>query len=167
MKEKRKTPEGVTNEEFTKWALDMMTYIDTLPRPNLIRICAALNSYEWLDEFQGKPDGWEEMTPDQQHLWIADIFRYIHMKVGDKALLRYRHKTEYGVTDQEFEDWWDSRRWKDMQEEFCKSNEGRQSGNDKREYSGCFQEPLLPFFFGAVFGIFSCFLVLLGTFFLK
>ena len=145
---KKKTPEGVTETEFEKWNLEVIGYINTLPRCDLVRICAALNRYEWLDELQGKPAKWDDMDINERSLWIRNIFRYIKTRIGDKAMLRYCHKVEYGVTDQEFDDWWDSnllRTLEEEQNELHKSYCSSQSSNNERNYGSFFIKSVLPF----------------------
>lgn len=151
---KRKTPEGVTEEEFSKWESSMLDYIDRLPHSEQVKIGHALNHYHWLNDLPGKPEGWEEMDNEEQHLWVTMIYQYIAVTVGDKALLRYFHTTELGKTDREFEDWWDSHHEAQLTMVYKKScnieNNATQRANnstDKRD------PPIVMFFLGFFSGV--------------
>ncbi len=95
-------------KEIEREAFEITEKIRNFPNNTLVRIGCAINRHEWIEELPGKPDGWEEMTESERHLWSAPIFEFIEVRVGYKAMLRYHHTVEGNKTDQEFEDWWDS-----------------------------------------------------------
>ena len=105
---KKKTPKGVKEKDYAVWKRSLIELIDKMPHEDICRIGNSLNCHEWPDNLPGMPDGWDEMSPSERSLWTEEVFSYIYHRVGDKALLRHYHKTEYGRTDKEFEDWWDS-----------------------------------------------------------
>lgn len=110
MKKKKKTPVGVKKKDLIKWQDNVIDAILKLPHEDICRIGHLLNQYEWPDDLPGKPRGWDDMGYEERSKISIEIFRFIQMHVGEKALLRYFHKTELGRTDQQFEDWWDSHR---------------------------------------------------------
>lgn len=112
MRKKEKTLGRVKEKDLIKWRCDMIDKICKLPHEDICRIGHLLNQYEWPDDLPGKPRGWDDMGYEERSKISIEIFRFIQMHVGEKALLRYFHKTELGRTDQQFEDWWDSHRHK-------------------------------------------------------
>ena len=108
---KKKSPTGVGRKkqaEIEQAAIKVFDLIKDTPHSTLIRIGCAINRREWVDELPGKPDGWDEMSPDEKHLWAKPIFLGIEACVGYKSLLRYYHTVEGKMTNRQFEDWWDS-----------------------------------------------------------
>ena len=117
-----------------------------MPHNILPRIGHLLNYWEWADELPGKPDGWDEMSMDDKYVWAKPIGQAIKTEVGWKAILRYAHKTEDGVTDQEFDDWWDSK-LKEEADEF--KGKTYNPCNDCTNYS---HKPIIPILFGFFIG---------------
>ena len=161
MKEKKKL---LSEQERVKRIFEICEALDGMSFEERVKICHHLNGWRWIDILPGKPDGWENMTQDEQFLWTEPICSYIESGVGQKALLRYYHKTECGKTDQEFEDWWESCSRYSAHDVINQCQNQRHCGNTERYESGNTQEFVVPFFLGANIGIF---LVALLTYILK
>lgn len=87
-----------------------------IPYSTLAGIANALNVWEWPDELPGRPEGWDEMSDDEKYDWINPILKMIKIIIGEKAIARYHATVENGMTDREFEDRWDSRLLKELDE---------------------------------------------------
>ncbi len=157
MEKKEKLP---TEQEL----LEIIDKVERLPFAQRVKITHHLNSYKWIDELPGKPEGFEKMSIDEKAAWVSPICQYMSKLIGDKALLRYFHITELGRTDQEFEDWWDSMRHDPLtmfkQENYNIENYATQRANDGTDKRN---PPIVPFFFGFLVG--SVFVELLILFF--
>lgn len=146
---KKKSPTGVGIEEVLekhKELLDQIKFEDEtqkrifaiceevheMPHSVLPRIGHLLNSWEWADELPGKPDGWDEMSIYEKRTWVPTILSAIEIEVGWKAILRYAHKTEHGVTDQEFDDWWDDKSKNDLKETYYDTCKGYHRCDNER-----------------------------------
>lgn len=146
--EKRKTPEGVEQQ-----LLELSDVLTKLPFSTVVRIGCAMNAYEWSDELPGKPDGWDEMSIDERLPWATPLYKYIRGMVGDKAMLRHFHKTEYGETDQEFEDWWESCSMYSTNHIGDVWQDQSRGGYTERNDSCNSQKEIVPFFLGASVGV--------------
>lgn len=117
---RRKTRREYLQEqsELHRKLLEIFRYIGGLPYEEIVRVGHVLNKWEWPDVLPGKPENWDEMQYDEKCRWVSPIRRYIKASVGEKALLRYHHKSEFGSSDQAFDDWWDSF-YRECSEECC------------------------------------------------
>lgn len=154
----------LTEQELERQLLELSDVLDTLPFSTLVRIGCAMNEYEWSEEFPGKPDGWDEMSFDERTAWSMPLYQYIRARVGDKAMLRHFHKTEFGKTDQEFEDWWESCSMHSTHNVINQCQNQRHCGDTERYERSNSQEFVVPFFLGTNVGIFF---VTLLTYILK
>ena len=148
---KKKPQEGAEGDVRVRALLNICKQFERMSNSDLIRIVEAMDEYEWPEEVPGKPDGWEAMSLSDRHMWTGPIIQYITMRVGNKANLRHYHKTKFGKTDQEFEDWWDSYSLlslREQQEELNKSYSRSHCGDHKRYYCGLFIEAILFFALG-------------------
>lgn len=108
MKKKKKTLERVKEKDFGVLRAKAVDIVDKLPYETLCRIGNSSDYYTWDEEFGEKPEGWEDMSP-QERCWLhLELRNVIRDHVGAKALLRHFYKTQFGYTDQQFDDWWDS-----------------------------------------------------------
>lgn len=144
--------EELTAEKLIK----LRDKIDSIPMSELPRIYNGLNRYEWAEELGEKPDSFKENSTGCTEQLL--IMEYIECKCGAKALSRYRHVVEQGYTDQQFEDWWDSRLYKTQNEiynRYCECN----SSNNERENCGFSVEYALTFIVGLLLAsFFFCFI---------
>jgi len=84
--------------------------VHDLPYETKLEVQYTINRWEWHEALGPKPEGWERMSHKEKSKIIRPIRHSILMDVGEKATLRYLHKRQFGATDQQFNDWWDSRR---------------------------------------------------------
>lgn len=76
----------------------------------LPRISYELRIGKWPVELGEAPIGWEEMEYSQKHEIFLPLRAYAQLTCGEKAIERYQ-QTKDGMTDQMFDDYWDSRDW--------------------------------------------------------
>jgi hypothetical protein len=82
----------------------------------LAKIWCTINGWEWAEELGNKPEGWDNMLnytnkddKGTKSEIITPIMNIIQDKIGHKECLRYHNVVELNYTNQEFEDWWNSR----------------------------------------------------------
>ncbi|MBE6685749.1 MAG: hypothetical protein E7591_00780 [Ruminococcaceae bacterium] len=129
-----------------------------IPYSTLAKMANALIVWEWPDELPGRPKGWDGMSDDEKYDWTAPIIKMIKVIIGEKAIARYRMTNEDGMTDREFEDWWDSNANKELQElldEIYKNDYEGCTGDTKRNNSNDFILTICSF----VFGVITAFLI--------
>lgn len=97
---------------------------------------------KWPEGLPFKPDVWEDIGERERVEWLVSIQCLIEMRVGKKALMRYRCKLEEGWTDQQFEDWWESNQTRRLTEELedryhrsQNRGDGRDNGDDVGDFS--------------------------------
>lgn len=56
-----------------------------------------------------KPEYWEELSEELQKEYVIHLKECIELSVGSKGLERYYYQTICGYSDQQFEDWWESK----------------------------------------------------------
>jgi len=102
--------------------------LNKVPENEWMSIYDNLNDWTWDDRLGEKPDDWDTMrhVKYRKILWhtsfyfvnhkartlcniICPIQDYVESCVGKKAILRYHHIHNLGRTNQEFEDWWESK----------------------------------------------------------
>lgn len=155
------------SKETEKKIFEILDQLENLPRGVLIKIGYHLNKYEWIEELPGKPENWEAMNFEEKHKIVSCIRSNISVNVGEKALLRYAHKRKYGISDQEFDDWWDSGHCgltEEKYEELRNSYERRHNRRDKQAFVYPVNSALLFFFLGAFSSAFLLFLIHFYTF---
>lgn len=133
---KEKSPGGlVTNIEFVKWYDEIAKCIYKMPYDDVLKLYYAATD-EWPDDLPLKPDEWDDLGEREQVEYLQYVRGLIEMRVGKKALSRYRHKTEEGMTDQQFDDWWESdqqrRSLEELEEKLDKRYGDRQQSDDDR-----------------------------------
>lgn len=88
------------------------TYIE-----KLARWYCTLNNWEWPDDLQGKPDGWNdfpEITQNKNSFipnrfdWSHGVMEGIEKLIGRKETLRWHHIHNLNRTNDEFESWWEN-----------------------------------------------------------
>ena len=108
MMKKKKTLGRVKETDLRVLRAKAVEIASKLPYETLCRIGNSLDYYTWDEEFGEKPEGWEAMSP-QERCWLRlELRDVIRDHVGEKALSRHFYKTQFGYTDQQFDDWWDS-----------------------------------------------------------
>ena len=83
----------------------------------LARWVCTLNNWEWPEDLEGKPNGWENFSailrdneaffPNKYH-WVGSIIKGIERIIGKKEVLRWHHIHNLDRTNDEFERWWKS-----------------------------------------------------------
>ena len=128
--------------------LEITDQLDHMSSSDLLKINYHLGSGEWLDILPGKPEGWDHLDEMEKAKYMNEISSYISHHLGLKTVLRYRHKVGYGVSDTEFEDWWDSysvrlleEKGEELYERYCRRDNSRDS-----------QKPSFPFLSGLLLG---------------
>ena len=132
---KEKSPGGlVTNIEFVKWYDEIAKCIYKMSYDDVLKLYYAAAD-EWPDDLPLKPDEWDDLGEREQVEYLQYVRGLIEMRVGKKALSRYRHKTEEGMTDQQFDDWWESNQQRRLIEELDDRYRNRQDCNNDRNNS--------------------------------
>lgn len=135
--EKKKSPEGLVtgNMCLMAWFNKMDIHIHELPYDEALELYYAA-AEEWPDGLPLKPDEWDGLGERKQVEYLQYVRGLVEMRVGKKALSRYRHKKEEGMTDQQFDDWWESnqqrRSLEELEEKLDKRYGDRQQSNDDR-----------------------------------
>lgn len=97
--------------------------LKTIPYDELPAVYSNLNRWEWDERLGKKPVDWDDLEKfhhkrfsykedkrtKTKHKIIAPLIASIEYRVSEKALFRYHHVHNLGRTDQQFEDWWDSK----------------------------------------------------------
>lgn len=136
----------MTLEEMFKWdfVLQKFSFSD------LVRMYQKLNDYEWAEELGEPPESFK--TNPMECKDLSYICEYIRQRCGNKALLRYYHKTELGKTDQEFDDWWDSTHLSDDPFDEVPKRCREYHTDSKRNYGSLFIKSFLTFLLGLICG---------------
>ena len=109
MKEKKKTLGRVKEKDIAYWRVKAIDIFAKLPYETLCRIGNTSDYYTWNEEYGEKPEGWDDMSSRERCCVFFTLRDVIRDHVGEKALLRHFYKTQFGYTDQQFNDWWDSK----------------------------------------------------------
>jgi hypothetical protein len=97
--------------------------IKKIPHEKLLRIYDAMSRYIWSDDLPSKPEGWEEMSFAEKDKWSHWIVKSIEQELSRKTILRHHHTHNLGRTEEQFNDWWDSKilsGLEDNYKELCK-----------------------------------------------
>lgn len=97
--------------------LEASEKVKAIPKSSLVRIKDEMNHWNWPEELGEAPAGWEAMTMDEKfkHPKFRAICSELDSHVFEKASLRYHHIHNLGRTEEEFEDWWQSRMWETLE----------------------------------------------------
>lgn len=145
-KRNNEVKQEMTLNEMLKWdsVLQRFSFSD------LTRIFQKLNVYEWAEELGKPPESLKTNPLECKEL--SYICKYIKQRCGNKALLRYYHKTEFGETDQEFDDWWESTHLFDDPFDEVPKRIGEYHTDSKRNYGCLFINCFLSFILGLICG---------------
>ena len=131
-----------------------------VPMEQWPRLWLDLNDRIWPKELGEAPSGYD--TEERVHPVVRFYLDTIKLRCGIKACLRYAHKVDFGVTDQQFDDWWDSRQSEPLHEkraectEYC-AKDGTKNCN----------QPIVTVLMAFLFGFFGCLSALLVKFLLQ
>lgn len=120
--------EGMNKEQKKKIDQIVCTALRKLNQVPIERypeVYNTLNGWGWHEQLGDEPAGWAEMQLYERgsvfRFWkkrtitkfdiTTPIIDYIKSCVGEKALYRYRFVHVSGRTDQQFEDWYEQRRY--------------------------------------------------------
>lgn len=108
-------------ERVNKAVYNALENIREQPKEMLCEIYWVLNGWGWHEKLGKKPDGYDKLPPcnhcfmdkflkrETKHDYIEPIMAWIAFLVPLKARYRYANLIkENDMTDQEFEDWYDS-----------------------------------------------------------
>lgn len=117
----------------------------------------AYNVYKtgWDEGFPEKPSWWDKLPFELNEKFYDTVRKFIDMKIGVKGAERYIYKKDYGCTDQEFDDMWDSlvaQQIHDHIDKYIKDTDCRRNNNTQNKKF--FIQPLLFFGLGIVVGAF-------------
>ncbi len=123
--------------------------LERVPRAQWPRLWNALRIHQWPAELGEAPNGYDDA--ETVHPVVRYYLEEIELRCGRKACLRYAHKVDFGVTDQEFDDWWDSRLCEPLHKQGAKYAEDRaEDGAENRD------KPIMAMLTAFLFGFFSC-----------
>ena len=134
--------------------------LEQVPMAQWPRLWYELNYGRWPEELGDKPSGYDDA--ETVHSVVRFYMSDIEHSCGLKACLRYAHKVDDGVTDQQFDDWWDSRESEPLYEkraectEYC-AKDGTENCN----------QPIVTVLKAFLFGFFGCLCALLVKFLLQ
>ena len=83
--------------------------VNELPKRRRLEIYALLCAGEWVADLGTKPDNWDAMSQGDRDLILDDSIRCIIDEISLKERSRYLRMTLQGETQEEFNDWWESR----------------------------------------------------------
>ena len=84
----------------------------------LARWANTLNIWEWPEDLQGRPDGWDELPEiikngqefaPNKYTWSGSIINEIKKTIGHKEFLRWHWIHNLSKTNEEFETWYEER----------------------------------------------------------
>lgn len=87
----------------------------SIPREQYPEIWNELNQFQWHPALGSAPQGWDSMTYKEKMPYIETWNSVLNC--SEKEKLRYHHIHNLGRTEQQFEDWWDSKVFQDIMEE--------------------------------------------------
>lgn len=98
--------------EFMHWA----TLVSKVPREKIPEVWCSLNHGEWPQILEGKPDGWDDMSFEEQYPVLDDLFHCLETTASKKEILRYVNTVrEPWMTNAQYDDLWDSRVREDLE----------------------------------------------------
>ena len=100
MERKEKSPEGLVDE--------VEAYVRKLPRKERTKIGGKFHAfYLWPEELPMKPDGWDNMSRDEQFKISATICDQLDDKAWSwKSALKYWYVNVSGRSEKEFRKYW-------------------------------------------------------------
>ena len=142
--------EEITVDDIIEWD----KILNSIPRSEMPRIYYNLNRHNWPEELGEIPEGYGDISKPipWKERYFMDMF---DVMCGRKAVLRYAHIKDYGVTDQQFEDWWDSNNTVSRKEELCdyiKRQTNKSCNESTTDSKYPFVPALIGFLLGGLFG---------------
>ena len=116
-----------TKKKQRDWLLQMIAIGETaaaramaLPRHRCLEIYSAISGFDWVEDLGEKPIGWGKMTYQEKDFVLGSAIRVIEDRISDKERKRYERMLKYGETPAQFEDWWESRIVRLLEQLVCK-----------------------------------------------
>ena len=82
---------------------EVMDYVIKLPRKKIVKIGGKVREYlEWCDDLPMKPEGWDDMSPDERLGISCCVLDRLHQLVGEKATLHSWYVDVRGHSKKEF-----------------------------------------------------------------
>lgn len=108
-RERKSTPAGceLTKEDFNLCE-KIVDHLDELPYESLLETGRSVYETNWRSWAEGvpyKPEDWEGKPDSIKKYYYYSILGVLNERAGIKAV--WRHK-RVDLTDQQFDDWWDS-----------------------------------------------------------
>lgn len=131
--EDQKNPElNPRAAEYMHWA----TLVSMVPRDKIPAVWCSLNHGEWPQILEGKPDGWDDMSFEEQYPVLEDLFHCLETTASKKEILRYANTVwDPNMTNAQFDDWWDSRVREDLKKILEILEESKQYRGHEAGYS--------------------------------
>lgn len=83
-----------------------LRFFETIAPQKAAEIIYKLRHGEWPEELPDKPEEWGSMSEEDALKW-SEIVDFYAAEVGEKAVLRYQLKAEFGLSDEEINDKWE------------------------------------------------------------
>lgn len=88
---------------------DLVHAVSMLDRYHLLEAHLIMAGNNWPSFIPGIPDDWDEMSHETRGEILSDALCYIEDRVSLKERLRHDRKNRYNETEEQFNDWWESR----------------------------------------------------------
>ena len=98
-----KKEESDTNTEI-RYALNKVCF---LPYSDIPKVYDELSAGKWPEQLGQKPKEWDETDWLKRSEVVKPTLERIKKTCGAKMLERYRYTARLGMTDSQFEDWWE------------------------------------------------------------
>ena len=100
---KKEKSNTCTNTEIK----DALNKVWLLPYSDIPKVYDELSSGDWPEQLGQKPEEWGKMNWLEKSEIVKPTLESIKKACGAKMLERHRYTARLGMTDSQFEDWWE------------------------------------------------------------
>ena len=107
---RKKTRQAVERyQDIIKLSQEVAEKVMRLSREDCLDAYEKLRQIYWPDVLGDKPALWRELSDDEKQFLLQDAIRYIENRIPMKERLRYLRWEMFGESDEQFNEWWESR----------------------------------------------------------
>lgn len=96
-------------QDIVKQGKEVAEKVMRLSREDCLAAHEKLRQICWPDFLGDEPALWRELSDDEKTMLLWDAVRCIEDRIPYKERMRYERQHLYGETEEQFNEWWESR----------------------------------------------------------